>query len=120
MRITKSIRKIATGFLIILYALFYANVKMFTHVHVNGNLVIVHSHIHKKNHTEVPLGGHTNLQLILISSYNYISLTDAICDHIDLEPHIYSYTVLEQNIPDKTYIMSIRTYLRRAPPAMAA
>lgn len=51
--------------LLIVFALYYANICFFYHYHVINGTTIVHSHFHSKAHTKT--GTHTDGELTLIS-----------------------------------------------------
>lgn len=59
-------KQIVARFLIMIFALYYANICFFYHSHIINGATIVHSHLHNKAHTQT--GTHSGSELTLISA----------------------------------------------------
>ena len=64
--------------MLVIFALYYANVCFFYHSHIINGVTIVHSHIHTKAHAQT--GTHSTSELTLISVIsNFQSLQATFC-----------------------------------------
>ena len=66
---SKSRRQVISCVLVVIFALYYANISFFYNSHVINGVTIVHSHFHGKNHEQSDTHSENELKLISVLSF---------------------------------------------------
>jgi len=103
--------------LLVIFALYYANITLFYHGHVINGVTIVHSHLHGKAHAQN--GTHTVSELTLISALSTFHSCVAALFFIGLAVFL-SLAGVFASVPERKIALRPAIYFSlRAPPAAA-
>ena len=75
---SNSIKQVISCVLVVIFALYYANISFFYNSHVVNGVTIVHSHFHGKNHEQSDTHSENELKLISVLSF-FQSLQATVC-----------------------------------------
>ncbi len=102
--------------LIVIFALYYANICFFYHSHIINGSTIVHSHLHNKAHTQT--GTHSGSELTLISALSAFQSLQAFASIVSPGIFIFLLAIILPVIEKKTdWNLTICIPLR-APPSL--
>ena len=108
-------KQLCAGILILIFALYYANISFFYHSHTINGLTMSHSHFHGAAHTKS--GTHTASELSLISVLSaFQSLLPSAC-MVGMGGMLHVVTVFRITCGEKPVSASPGSIRLRAPPA---
>jgi len=109
-------KQIIARILILVFALYYANICFFYHSHIINGTTIVHSHFHNKTHTQS--GSHGESEITLISALSVFQSLQAVLCIIGLGLFFLLLTTILPLSEKKTAGHLITCIPLRAPPAL--
>lgn len=107
-------KQIIARILILVFALYYANICFFYHSHIINGVTIVHSHFHNKEHAET--GTHSQSQLTLISVLSAFHSLQAVSFTVVLAAFLTLLAVILQPVERSTFRSLLSCIPLRAPP----
>ncbi len=100
--------------LLLIFAIYYVNITLFTHSHTINGVTIVHSHIHNKAHAQT--GTHTASELTLISALSTFQSTQAALFFAGLSVFFFIVAAIRIISEKKIISTAIVNHPLRAPP----
>lgn len=113
---SKSRRQVISCVLVVVFALYYANISFFYNSHVINGVTIVHSHFHGKNHEQSDTHSENELKLISVLSF-FQSLQATVC-FVALEVFFLLQEVITLRITDHFIPKTVACITLRAPPSL--
>lgn len=111
-------KQVIAASLLVLFALFYADITMFQHTHIINGITIVHSHFHTKAHEQTPTGGHTETEITFIAIASLFQTFEDVLIHFDTTLFlifcgivlVYVETEDTKDIPHLSFLRAPPTY----------
>ncbi|MDR0692387.1 MAG: hypothetical protein LBF69_05055 [Prevotellaceae bacterium] len=98
-------KQLISRLLMVIFALYYANICFFYHSHIINGVTIVHSHFHGKAHTQTDT--HSSNELTLISALSVFQSLQANLPFAGMEIFILLQAIIlpvyKNNVIPKTY-----------------
>lgn len=108
-------RKILATLLLVVFALYYANISFFYHSHTFNGHIVSHSHFHGSNHTKT--GAHTTAEFSLIAAVSNFQSLQASAGVVDLVLLLVCLAILCMGAECKVVSAIPATSYLRGPPA---
>lgn len=112
---SKRSKQVIGHILIVIFALYYANICFFYHSHIINGVTIVHSHFYSKDHVQA--GSHSASELTLISTLSDFQSPQAVLGFIDLGIVFFLLTIIRLISKERLYSNSVTCVSLRAPPS---
>jgi len=109
-------KQIAARVLILIFALYYADICFFYHSHVINGATIVHSHFHNKAHTQT--GAHSESEITLISALSAFQSLQAAFSIVSVGIFFVLLATILPSIEKRVTRNLITSIPLRAPPSL--
>lgn len=113
---SKRRRQVISCVLVVIFALYYANISFFYNSHVINGVTIVHSHFHGKTHKQT--GTHSESELTLMSVLSFFHSLQANVCFVALEVFFLLQAIIPPLFTDRIIPKSVACITLRTPPTL--